>query len=223
MKKTIGDMDLTKYKKYFNIKFFLSGFVVVIFYNLVIKSCSEDELPQENKVEIPQQDNYKFGYNFNNYQVVNDTVRSGDSFGVLLEKHQLFYPKIHHIAEKTKEVFDVRRLRIGKPYTVLFSKGAVKTPLVFIYQPNKVEYLVVEFCDSIISSIERKPVKIIEKETFGFIENTLSETMEDQGLPSQLIYDMSDDIYAWTIDFSRLQKGDNFKVIYNQRFVDDSD
>ena len=222
MKKTIGDMDLTKYKKYFNIKFFLSGFVVVIFYNLVIKSCSEDELPQENKVEIPQQDNYKFGYNFNNYQVVNDTVRSGDSFGVLLEKHQLFYPKIHHIAEKTKEVFDVRRLRIGKPYTVLFSKGAVKTPLVFIYQPNKVEYLVVEFCDSIISSIERKPVKIIEKETFGFIENTLSETMEDQGLPSQLIYDMSDDIYAWTIDFSRLQKGDNFKVIYNQRFVDDS-
>ena len=125
-------------------------------------------------------------------------------------------------AEKTKEVFDVRRLRIGKPYTVLFSKEETKAPLVFIYQPSKIEYLVVEFCDSIIASIETKPVKIIEKESFGVIESTLSETMENQGLPTQLIYDMSDDIYAWTIDFSRLQKGDNFKVIYNERFVDDS-
>ena len=80
----------------------------------------------------------------------------------------------------------------------------------------------VEFCDSIIAYTERKPIKIVEMETSGIIQNTLSETMEDQGLPTQLIYDMSDDIYAWTIDFSRLQKGDNFKVIYNKRFVDDS-
>ncbi|MFB1027259.1 MAG: peptidoglycan DD-metalloendopeptidase family protein, partial [Flavobacteriaceae bacterium] len=69
---------------------------------------------------------------------------------------------------------------------------------------------------------ERKAVKIIEKEAFGVIESSLSETMEAQGLPTQLIYDMSDDIYAWSIDFSRLQKGDNFKVIYKERFVEDS-
>ena len=215
-------MTLSKYKKYFNVKFFLYGFIIICLYG-IIKKCSKDSSVEAEVVEATiELDNFKFGYNLNNYQVINDTVRSGDSFGVLLEKHQLFYPKIHHISEKTKEVFDVRRLRIGKPYTVLFSKEAIKTPLVFIYQPNKIEYLVVEFCDSIVTSIKRKPVKIIEKETFGFIESTLSETMENQGLPTQLIYDMSDDIYAWTIDFSRLQKGDNFKVIYNERFVDDS-
>ena len=222
MKKIIGGMELIKYKKYFNVKFFLYGFILICFYN-IIKSCSKDTLPEPNVVELTiQPDNFKFGYNLNNYEVVNDTVKSGDSFGVLLEKHHLFYPKIHHIAEKTKEIFDVRRLRIGKPYTVLYSKENTKTPLVFIYELNKIEYLVVEFCDAIIAHMQRKQVKIIEKESFGFIENTLSETMEDQGLPTQLIYDMSDDIYAWTIDFSRLQKGDNFKVIYNERFVDDS-
>jgi murein DD-endopeptidase MepM/ murein hydrolase activator NlpD len=176
----------------------------------------------DDVVEIVEKDNFKFGYNLNNYRVVNDTVRSGDSFGVLLEKHYLFYPQIHHIAEKTKAVFDVRRLRIGKPYSVLYAKDEVQKPLVFIYQPNKIEYIVVEFCDSIIAYSERKPIKIVEMETAGVIQNTLSETMEEQGLPTQLIYDMSDDIYAWTIDFSRLQKGDNFKVIYNKRFVDDS-
>ena len=106
---------------------------------------------------------------------------------------------------------------------LLFSKDELKKePLAFIYEKNKIEYLVVEFCDSIKAYKESKPVNIIEKEAYGTIDNNLSETMEAQGLPIQLIYDMSDDIYAWTIDFFRLQKGDNFKVIYRERFVDDS-
>ena len=208
--------------KYFNLRFFLSGLVMILFYNIVIKGCSDEETLIKKTDELVQNDNFKFGYNLNNYKVLNDTVRSGDSFGVLLERNHLFYPQIHHIAEKTKAVFDVRQLRIGKPYTVLFEKDAVKTPLVFIYELNKIEYLVVEFCDSIIAYTKRKAVKIIEKEAFGVIESSLSETMEAQGLPTQLIYDMSDDIYAWSIDFSRLQKGDNFKVIYKERFVEDS-
>ena len=107
MKKIIGGMKLIKYKKYFNIKFFLYGFVVIGFYN-TIKSCSKDTTLEADIEEVTiQPDNFKFGYNLNNFKVVNDTVKSGDSFGVLLEKHHLFYPQIHHIAEKTKEVFDV--------------------------------------------------------------------------------------------------------------------
>jgi len=195
---------------------------MILFYNLVIKGCSDEETAVEKPEELVQNDNFKFGYNLNNYKVSNDSIRGGDSFGVLLERHHLFYPQIHHIAEKTKAIFDVHQLQIGKPYTILYSKSEDKTPVVFIYEINKIEYLVVDFCDSIIAYKERKPVKIIEKEAFGVIESTLSETMEAQGLPTQLIYDMSDDIYAWTIDFFRLQKGDNFKVIYKERFVDDS-
>ena len=211
-------------KKYFNLlkTVSISWMVIFFFYSLVVKGCSIYDSEEDIPVVTVQNDYFKFGYNLNNYMVVNDTVRSGDSFGVLLERNHLFYPQIHHIAEKTKAVFDVRQLRIGKPYTVLFEKDAVKTPLVFIYELNKIEYLVVEFCDSIIAYTERKAVKIIEKEAFGVIESSLSETMEAQGLPTQLIYDMSDDIYAWSIDFSRLQKGDNFKVIYKERFVEDS-
>ena len=223
MKKIIGGMKLIN-KKYFNLlkTVSISWMVIFFFYSLVVKGCSIYDSEEDIPIVTVQNDYFKFGYNLNNYKVVNDTVRSGDSFGVLLERNHLFYPQIHHIAEKTKVVFDVRQLRIGKPYTVLYSKDNTKTPLVFIYELNKIEYLVVEFCDSIIAYKERKPVKVIEKEAFGVIESSLSETMEAQGLPTQLIYDMSDDIYAWTIDFFRLQKGDNFKVIYKERFVDDS-
>ncbi|MEC8830095.1 MAG: peptidoglycan DD-metalloendopeptidase family protein [Bacteroidota bacterium] len=167
-------------------------------------------------------ENNKFGYNFNNYSVVYDTIKRGDSFGKILEDNHLFYPQIHHITEATKKVFDIRQMRIGNPYILLFSKDSSNELLTFIYEENKIEYLVVEFCDTIKAYKDRKPVKVVEKEAFGVIENNLSETMEAQGLPIQLIYDMSDDIYAWTIDFFRLQKGDNFKVIYKQQFVEDS-
>lgn len=207
---------------FFNLRFFLFGSILFLLF-IIVKNCvfSENQKDLSNKIIYPV--NEKFGYNFNNFNVVYDTVKNGDSFGKILEKNNLFYPRIHHISEETKKVFDIRQLRIGKPYMLLFSKDEVKKePLAFIYEKNKIEYLVVEFCDSIKAYKESKPVNIIEKEAYGTIDNNLSETMEAQGLPIQLIYDMSDDIYAWTIDFFRLQKGDNFKVIYRERFVDDS-
>lgn len=205
----------------FNLKYVLFGVLFVMAYQL-LKSCSQDD-PSQLVITTPEvKENYKFGYNLSNYNVVFDTIQRGDSFGIILERHGLFYPEIHHIVQKTKEVFDIRQLRIGKPYMVLRSKDGSNQPQGFIYQQNKVQYLVVEFCEEIIVFQGRKPTQIIQKEAFGVIENTLSETMDKQGLPAQLIYDMSDDIYAWTIDFTRLQKGDYFKVIYNQRMVDDT-
>jgi murein DD-endopeptidase MepM/ murein hydrolase activator NlpD len=207
---------------FFNLRFFLFGSILFLLF-IIVKNCvfSENQKNLSKKIIYPV--NEKFGYNLNNFNVVYDTVKNGDSFGKILEKNNLFYPRIHHISEETKKVFDIRQLRIGKPYMLLFSKDEVnKEPLAFIYEKNKIEYLVVEFCDSIKAYKESKPVNIIEKEAYGTIDNNLSETMEAQGLPIQLIYDMSDDIYAWTIDFFRLQKGDNFKVIYRERFVDDS-
>ena len=196
--------------------------IAVIFVSAVIltTSCSsKNKEPLDSNKVIEK---VKFGYNFNNYHVIQDTIRSGENFGEILSRYNVDYSKIYNIVNSTKDTFDIRQLRAGKPYTLLCSKDETHQPLSFIYQPNKIEFIVIEFCDSIIAYKERKPIKIVEKEAFGIIENTLSETMEEQGLPIQLIYDMSDDIYAWTIDFFRLQKGDNFKVIYKQRFVEDS-
>ena len=58
-------------------------------------------------------------------------------------------------------------------------------------------------------------------EASGVIESSLYETMQNSGINESLTYYLSD-VYAWTIDFFRLQKGDRFKVIYTEKFVDDS-
>ena len=186
-------------------------------------SCKEDEKLEVEPLEtITEPEQIKeFGFVLEDYIVKRDTIKSGDSFGEILERNHIGYPRIFNIAEKVKDSFDITKLKVGKPYTLLCSKDSLQTPECFIYQKNSIDYVVVKFADSIITYNDKKPISIVQKEASGIVMNNLSETMEQQGLPYELINDMSD-IYAWTIDFFRLQKGDRFKIVYTQRFIEDS-
>jgi len=167
--------------------------------------------------------NIKFGFDLNNYKVFHDTISPGDSFGEILIKKKISYPQIYKIVQGIKDSFDIRWLTVGKPYTILSTKDSLEQPLYFIYQPNKVNYVVIDFSnfDSINAYNKKKPITIVRKYASGVINSSLSETMDQKGLPYQLINDLSD-IYAWTIDFFRLQEGDKFKIIYNERYIEDS-
>ena len=102
------------------------------------------------------------------------------------------------------------------------SKDTLELPQSFIYQPNQEEYVVINFKDSIHAYTSRKPITYVEKTATGVITSNISLTLEEQGLSPRLAYKMADEIYAWTIDFRRLQKGDRFKVIYTDKYIDDS-
>ena len=183
-------------------------------------SCGEEK-PEKTSEIIKEKIITQFGYTLNNFTVKKDTVKSGDSFGSILENNNLFYPQIYNIVQKAKKVFDVRKINIGKPYTILFSKDSLKTPKVFIYQPNLIDYVVVSLTDSLWAEKKSKAVELLEFEAEGVITSSLSVTMEEKKLSPLLSNELSE-IYAWTIDFFRLEKGDNFKIIYSAKFVDDS-
>jgi len=193
---------------------------ITLLISILLISCGETK--PESKPEIVKEKIIKqFGFTLNDYTVKRDTVKSGDSFGSILEDNNLFYPQIYNIVQKAKKVFDIRRINIGKPYSILFSKDSLKTPQVFIYQPNLIDYVVVSLTDSLWAEKKSKAVKLVEFEAEGVITSSLSETMEEKKLSPLLSNELSE-IYAWTIDFFRLEKGDNFKVIYSSKFVDDS-
>ncbi|MCX7546403.1 peptidoglycan DD-metalloendopeptidase family protein [Xanthomarina sp. F1114] len=192
---------------------------------LGLNSCREEN-PQivEEEIAIVEpviDEVYEFGFNLNNYFVKRDTVRAGDSFGEIMQRNKIGYPKIFQIAEKARDSFDIRKLQIGKPYTILCTNDSLQEPRCFIYQPNREEYIVLNFQDSIHAYTSRKPIKYVEKEISGTISSNISETLAKQGVSFVLAYKMSD-IYAWTIDFTRLQKGDRFKVVYTDKYIDDS-
>lgn len=165
---------------------------------------------------------FEFGFNLSDYFVLRDTIKSGDSFGEILARNNIDYSKVYEIAQKTKDSFDIRKLQVGKPYTLLCKKeDTLITPECFIYQPNSIDYYVVRFADTISAYKESKPVKIMEREASGTITSSLSEAIMNQGIDYEVTNSLSN-IYAWTIDFFKLQPGDKFKVIYEEKFIDDS-
>ena len=192
-------------------------FLIIV---LLTFSCGEKE--NETKIEVVKEKIIKeFGFTLNNFNVKKDTIESGDSFGLILEKNNLYYPKIYNIVQETKKVFDIRKINVGRPYTILSSKDSLNQPLIFIYQPNAIDYLVVSLGDSLWAEKKQKEIKLKEFEAMGSIKSSLAETMQELNLSPLLTNELSE-IYAWNIDFFRLEKGDNFKIQYTSRYVDDS-
>jgi hypothetical protein len=199
--------------------------LIALFISISIFSCKQEKEDQNfdelQAFEEPE-NIYEFGFNLNDFVVKRDTIKSGDSFGVIMERNKLGYPEIFKIVQGAKDSFNIRSLQVGKPYTLLCSKDSLETPKCFIYQPNMEEYIVINFQDSIHAYSSRKPIKYVEKIATGVINSNISETLEKQGLSPRLAYKLADEIYAWTIDFRRLQKGDRFKVIYTDKYIDDT-
>ncbi|WP_196885798.1 M23 family metallopeptidase [Aureivirga sp. CE67] len=199
----------------------IAYFLVAVF---TIVSCSKEKKKEVVVPEIKEEIKkplIKFGYNLDNYFIVKDTVKNGDSFGQILDENGVEYPVINKIAENIKEVFDVRKLRAGKEYTILKSKDSSQTASVFIYHQDKINHKIIHFKDTIKASDFKKQIKIVEKTASGQIESSLSKAIDDQGL-SYVVSNELSDIYAWTINFFALKKGDKFKIVYEEKFIDDT-
>lgn len=201
-------------------------YLIILALVLGFLSCKKEEKPlieQELALVEEPKEISEFGFKLNDFIVKRDTIKNGDTFGFILERNNVGYPKIFHIAQKAKDTFNIARgLQVGKPYTLLCAKDSLETAKCFIYQPNLEEYVVINFQDSIHAYTSRKPIKYVEKTITGVINSSISETLDQQGVSAVLTNKLADDIFAWTIDFRRLQKGDRFKVIYNDKYIDDS-
>lgn len=195
--------------------------VALLAFILVFSSCNKEIKNAVVQIEKPKPE-IRFGYKIDDYKLIQDTIKEGESFGAILDRHHVAYPKINQIATSVNEIFDVRRVRAGKPYTILASKDSSEKAQIFIYKHNKINATILDFQDSLITASRfQKPIKVLEKEVNGIINSNLSVTMDSLGLRPNLTWTIAD-IYAWTLDFYALQKGDSFKFVYEEKFIDDT-
>ena len=103
----------------------IRSIIKTIFFLTLIYSCGNNE-KKVIEILIPKKEKTikEFGFVLNDFNVKKDTVTRGESFGLILEKNNLFYPKIYNIVSEVKKVFDIRKINIGRPYTVLSSKDS---------------------------------------------------------------------------------------------------
>jgi len=197
-------------------------FIAVIVLNSCKNTTSEANADTLKEKIVQPTPKMRYGYDYNLYQAKEFKIKRGDTFGAILERNGIDYPEVYNILQviKKSEV-NIRKLKIGKPYTVLYTKDSVPKAHAFIYHPGVESYDVIQLKDSLFANKVKKPVRIVELQATGVIATSLYDTMNASGYNSNLTYYLAD-VYAWTIDFNRLAKGDRFKVIYTERFVDDS-
>ncbi|MDO5608675.1 MAG: peptidoglycan DD-metalloendopeptidase family protein [Capnocytophaga sp.] len=203
-------------------RFFKSG-ALLLMAGAVLWSCKDNQESNEEVIveEEPKPPVFEFGFNLDEFDIVKDTVKSGDTFGKILALNNMGISEIHEISDKTKDVFDPRTLRVGKAYALLFDKNNPEKPNSFIYQPNLTDYVVVQMADSIYAYNEKRKITIIEKEGIGHIKNNLTESVLDAGMSYNVAFNLSQ-IFDYTVDFFHLREGDTFKIIYEERYVDDT-
>lgn len=199
----------------------MKRFYLIIAVFVLAISCKKEAPKEVVNIKKPEKIIIEFGFKFNDYNVVQDTIVNGDTFGSILEKQDINSSQVYQIVEKIKDSFNVRNIKIGKPYTMLRSKDKSKKLQVFIYQPDRTNYFVVDLRDSIIAYKKSKPIRIKRRTIASALDGSLAATLQGQKVDPALASQISK-IYAWSIDFFKLQKGDKFAVTFTERYINDT-
>ena len=174
------------------------------------------------KLEVIQEivePSYEYNILVDSFNVIKGSVKRGQTMGEILYLNHIDHFEINKIVEKSKGIFDVRRVNTGKKYTVICASDSTKKAQYFIYEIDATNYVVFDLRGEIDVYKGKKPVTVKLKTASGIIKSSLWLTMEEQKLSPKLTAELST-IYAWTIDFFKIQKNDGFRVYYEDKYID---
>ena len=173
------------------------------------------------KLEVIQEvvePSYEYNILVDSFNVTKGFVKRGQTMGEILYLNHIDHFEINKIVKKSKGIFDVRRVNTGKKYTVICASDSTKRAQYFIYEIDATNYVVFDLRGEIDVYKGKKPVTVKLKTASGIIKSSLWLTMEEQKLSPKLTAELST-IYAWTIDFFKIQKNDGFRVYYEDKYI----
>ena len=208
---------------------FCKGKIIILFalvFQLI--SCNNSKNTKTEFVTAPsdttasqQADNRVFMYGIpsDSFDLITGHIKRNGFLSEILLKHGVSMQEIDQVLKNSKSVFDVRKIRSGNNYILFCDRDSLAKAKYFVYEHDPTTCFVFSFNDSLNITPFRKEIKSEIKYSSGTIETSLWDAMVNGGLNKSLVSDLSN-IFAWTVDFFGLQKGDNFKVIYEEIFID---
>ena len=178
---------------------------------------SEKEAAKQTEVVIPEPI-MLFNIQIDSFNVVRGEVKSGHNLSDILTTQAISMATVDEISKKSILVFDLRKMKVNNPYYFFMNKKQPTKVEYFIYEITPVDYVVYQMGDSLRIYKEKKPMITQVKTAGGEITSSLWNAMTDQALSPNLAMDLSN-IFQWSVDFFGIQKGDKFKVVYEENFV----
>ena len=191
----------------------LVGVLLVGSYLLKDQSSSKEyPSPPPVPIQASSVPNIKYGFNLDSLHLRESIIQANESLGSILSEYNVSNAVIASIAQLPKDLFDVRKLRVNKPYSLIESPDSGKA-LGFVYHPTPMDYVVLRLSDSISVEKGRHQTDTVIHSMGGIIQTSLYESILAQGGSAALVNELFD-IFAWDIDFWAIHKGDSYKVRY---------
>ena len=199
----------------------VSGFFIVNRYTSLFASPGEfavaiDSTHVEIEIKKPQ---LLYGMVVNDLHVIEDEVKKNQLLIDLFQGNYVPEKILRELNLLPRARFDFRKISTGKKYTLLVKNDSLKSLRAFIYEPNPIDYIIFHLEDSLLIEPCQREVTVINKNISGIVRSSLSETIEELGISHELTNRFVD-IFAWQVDFQRLQKGDKFKLMYEENQVE---
>ena len=188
---------------------------------LLAAACGPKDTSSETVTTLPSSieddHTYLYGIPVDMYSTEEGTIGKGEVFSTILDRYGVPQQKAYQLADASKDAFDVRNLQIGRGYHAYFdSTGALAY---LVYEATDRKSVVFSVQEPLGATVLEKDLDITTRYTEVEIQNSLWADTQNAGASPLLALKLSD-IYAWTINFFGLQKGDWFKAVYDEYGVD---
>lgn len=188
--------------------------------NLPKEPVSEVVTPDSSSLNLQKAPVLLFGIPSDSFNLISGHIKRNGFLSQILVAHGVTLQEIDQVIKNSSAVFDVRKIRSGNNYTLFCDTDSLARVRYLVYEHDPVTCYIFSFRDSLNITPFRKEIRKVIKYSSGTIETSLWDAMINEGMHPSLAAELSD-IYAWSVDFFGLQKGDNFKVIYEESFIDD--
>ena len=179
----------------------------------ILNKTQLDSIPKSHKIN-----SLKFGIDTSIYLFNTYIVKKNQNISDIMLPHGISNKTIYKIA-LSDSIFNTRKIRTGNNYYTFTKKDSTKKLDYLVYSIDKIKYVVFDFTDSLNILLKEKTVTTKRKKIIGTISSSLWNAFVDVNEDPMLANDLSE-IYAWTIDFFGIQKGDKFTIIYDELSVD---
>ncbi|HEX2968471.1 MAG TPA: peptidoglycan DD-metalloendopeptidase family protein [Bacteroidales bacterium] len=162
---------------------------------------------------------YVYGIPADSFDIIHGQIRRDSFISDILLKYGVTLPEIDKTLSNSKNVFDVRKVLPGRNYSILCEHDGAQRARYMIYEHDPATTYVFSFTDSLNITAFRKEITKEIKYAKGTISSSLWQAILDGGMPPALAAELND-IFQWTVDFFGLEEGDNFKVVYEEKFIE---
>lgn len=177
----------------------------------------------ESDTIVPACDVY--GVPLDLYHMEEGRVGRNQTLSDLLQPFGLSMQQIYHISLLPDSLIDERKIKQGNRYVFYsqpdsLSMDRLQAHSVFIYEKDHLNFVAISIePDTLWARNGQKPVDTRLLSSSGIIETSLWESMVSDDVNPMLAVELSE-VFAWSIDFFGIQQGDQYKVIYEESFVD---